>query len=187
MIKAIPVYQYDLDGNFIAEYGSVNKATKATGINCPNISRVCTGSLDTEGTKRHMAGGYQWSYKKVEKMKKILTPEERFTLKAEQKLEKARIREELKAFNKANPLKKIRKKVVKVAPKDSESYHQYSMDGIYIRSFENADEVMEYIGNGYNKKLLSRACMQILPSVYGFQWRYYKEKEIDKVKENMFS
>lgn len=185
MIKAIPVYQYDLDGNFIAEYGSVNKATKATGINCPNISRVCTGSLDTEGTRRHMAGGYQWSYKKVEKMKKILTPEERFTAKAEQKIEESKMKEKEKA-EWVNIPKKPRKKSARVVIKDSESYYQYSMDGTYIRSFENAEEVMEYIGNGYNKKVLARACTGILPCAYGFQWRYYKENEIDKYQENTF-
>lgn len=187
MIEAKAVYQYDLDGNYVNEYPSANQAKRATGINSTNISRVCTGSLDTKGAKRHVAGGYQWSFVKLEKMKKVLTQSERMMLKAKHKENQVKIKAELKAFKKSvSP--KIKSSTRKITQKkDNESYHQYTMDGIYIRSFDNAEDVMKYIGNGYNKKVLSRACMQIIPSAYGFQWRYYEEQEIGRVKENIFS
>lgn len=49
------VYQYDLEGNFIASYKSVTLASKAIGINYTNIVKVCTGKTKT-------AGGYKWKY-----------------------------------------------------------------------------------------------------------------------------
>ena len=96
ILKAKKVYQYDLDGNYIGEYPSVNRATKETGINTANICRVANRSFDTKGTLRHIAGGYQWSYEKVDKMEKILTQSERAILKQEEKIERAVRREELK-------------------------------------------------------------------------------------------
>ena len=61
MIKANgwPVYQYDLDGNYVGFFYSVQDAMRKTNIG--HIDVVARG-------KRKRAGGYQWSYKKVDKM-----------------------------------------------------------------------------------------------------------------------
>lgn len=57
-----PVYQYDLDGNFLAEFSS---STEVEGIlNIKNVSECCNN-------KRKTAGGYQWSYVKYEHMTPI--------------------------------------------------------------------------------------------------------------------
>lgn len=53
------VYQYDLEGNFIAEYESMTDATKQTKIN--HISCVCLGKLN-------FSGGFQWKYDKFDKI-----------------------------------------------------------------------------------------------------------------------
>jgi len=53
--KAKKVYQYDKQGNFIAEYPTPKVAFKETGVQAQNISKVCLG-------KRPLAGGYKWSY-----------------------------------------------------------------------------------------------------------------------------
>ena len=50
------VLQFTLDGNFIAEYHSMNEAERQTGISHGNISSVCTGL-------RNKAGGFVWKYK----------------------------------------------------------------------------------------------------------------------------
>jgi len=50
------VLQFDLKGNFIAEYMSVREAERQTKTNAPHISAVCKG-------KRKTAGGYIWKYK----------------------------------------------------------------------------------------------------------------------------
>lgn len=187
-MKAKTVYQYDLDGNYVEEFPSVNKAGKALGINIPNICRVATGSFDTKGTVRHEAGGYQWSYTKVKKMNKVLTQSERKVLNNKKK----EIEAELKAKKKAE-LKAIQEHARKTKPRkdrtviETTSYHQYSMDGIYIQGFESSDELMEYIGSGYNKKAINQACAQIISSVYGSQWRYYKQNQIEKVKDGILN
>ncbi len=55
-VRSIPVVQYDLDGEFIAEFGSAKEASdsleKATG----SITLCCQGSRNT-------AYGFQWNYR----------------------------------------------------------------------------------------------------------------------------
>ena len=52
--KSIPVLQYDLNGNFIAEYFGCREAVRQTGI--MHITDVCKGY-------RKSAGGYLWKWK----------------------------------------------------------------------------------------------------------------------------
>lgn len=52
------VYQYDLMGNFIKEWGSTILAGNTLGFNYKNISLVCKGN-------RKSAGGFKWSYEKL--------------------------------------------------------------------------------------------------------------------------
>lgn len=61
---SIVVYQYDLDGVFIAEYPSLSEAERVTGISNSSISSCCKG-------KQMYTGNFQWSYTKVDKMPKI--------------------------------------------------------------------------------------------------------------------
>ena len=51
----LPVKQYSLTGEFIAEYQSIRIAEKVTGTNNSCISLVCKG-------KRKSAGGFIWKY-----------------------------------------------------------------------------------------------------------------------------
>lgn len=55
--KIRPVYQFDLQGNYITYYKSIGEASKATLVDRTLISNVCTGN-------QSQAGGYFWSYKK---------------------------------------------------------------------------------------------------------------------------
>ena len=52
-----PVYQFDLNDNFIREYQSAREASRITGIANSSISAVCRG-------KRSTAGNFKWSYSK---------------------------------------------------------------------------------------------------------------------------
>ena len=60
-----PVYQYSLDGWFIAEFPSAAEAERETGINFASISRNCSHSIKS-------AGGYQWSFKNEIRIPSIL-------------------------------------------------------------------------------------------------------------------
>lgn len=53
-----PVLQFDLNGNFIAEYESRGDASRKTNIQSSNIGMCCRGEYKT-------AGGYKWSFKKL--------------------------------------------------------------------------------------------------------------------------
>lgn len=59
-----PVYQYDFDGNFIAEYPSINEAGRQTGIDTRSIGLAATkySGIYKSG------GGYQWSLIKQDKI-----------------------------------------------------------------------------------------------------------------------
>jgi hypothetical protein len=50
------ILQFDLWGNFIAEYESMSDASESTGVSMPCISRCCNN-------KRKTSGGYIWKYK----------------------------------------------------------------------------------------------------------------------------
>lgn len=54
------VIQYDLQGNFVAEYPSYREAQRQTGINAIDV--VCRGERQ-KGRKQKTAGGYIWKYK----------------------------------------------------------------------------------------------------------------------------
>lgn len=56
------IFQYDLQGNFIAEYDSIRSAAAANHIHQSMIFR-CFGK-----THYRKGGGYQWSYTKKEKL-----------------------------------------------------------------------------------------------------------------------
>lgn len=53
-----PILQFDLSGNFIAEYKNSVEAEKATGVGYSNIKRCCRGEQKT-------AGGFKWYRKDV--------------------------------------------------------------------------------------------------------------------------
>lgn len=65
------VYQYDLQGNFIKKFPSVNEASRITGIIQRHISSCARGGefRISGGVKKFVktnkAGGYKWSYQKV--------------------------------------------------------------------------------------------------------------------------
>lgn len=57
------VCQYDLNGNFIAEYKSASEASRQTGIGRSNICNVCRKALNQHGNPYKTAGGYKWEWK----------------------------------------------------------------------------------------------------------------------------
>lgn len=55
--KHKPIYQFDLQGNYLAYYKNAHLASEASNANHSAITDVCNG-------KRRSAGGYYWSYEK---------------------------------------------------------------------------------------------------------------------------
>ncbi|MCF0114347.1 MAG: hypothetical protein HUJ56_03260 [Erysipelotrichaceae bacterium] len=61
-LKTTPIYQYDLDGNFIAEYSGMPEAKKKLGIKSDIYKAIKLGRT---------VGGYQWSFEKLPKIAKV--------------------------------------------------------------------------------------------------------------------
>lgn len=55
--QSIRVYQFDLNGNFIAEYGSCGEAGRETGLRAASVARAARG-------KRKQYAGFYWNDKK---------------------------------------------------------------------------------------------------------------------------
>ena len=58
------ILQYDLNGNFINEFGSLHEAFRCTGVKVPNISRCASGKLK-------QTGGYIWEYAYISEREEI--------------------------------------------------------------------------------------------------------------------
>jgi len=61
----VPVNQYDIEGNYIDSYDSISQAAELNEIRGGTISNVARGFCKT-------AGGYQWSYKLLDRMDKVI-------------------------------------------------------------------------------------------------------------------
>lgn len=62
-VKTIPIFQYSLDGTFIAEYPNGHEAHIATGVCQRNILQVAHKTEYKPGKIRKQAGGYIWKLK----------------------------------------------------------------------------------------------------------------------------
>lgn len=58
-----PIIQYDLHGNFVAEFKSPIEAHRKTGISKSSIGLVANKAEYKPGKTRSQAGGYVWKYK----------------------------------------------------------------------------------------------------------------------------
>lgn len=57
LVTRVPIYCFDMDGNYICKYPSMCAAERATGIGHTLISRACNPNI----TDRGSAGGFLWS------------------------------------------------------------------------------------------------------------------------------
>lgn len=64
LAHSISVFQYDLSGNFIAEYRSARDAMRVSNIGNEDIGKACK-------SERRSAGGFQWRYFKLDNIGKI--------------------------------------------------------------------------------------------------------------------
>lgn len=67
----VVVYQYDLNGQYIAEHKSIREAARKTGHDMPGAESAISAVLRHE---RQTAYGYQWSKEKVESMSIVPVP-----------------------------------------------------------------------------------------------------------------
>lgn len=183
------VVQYDLDGNFLATYLSATEASNITGIGRSNILAVCRFEQKT-------AGGYQWRFEGESPYNDVRAgvkkPIKQFyldgTLKAifESAAEAAKHLNctESAICNACRGITRsshgylwrfadddldIENANVKVRVRDRRVV-QYTLDGIYVSTFNNANEAADFVGVSY--KAIYNACTGISKSSCGFIWKF---------------
>lgn len=126
-----PVYQYDLQGNFIKEWNKVCDITEKLHYDKSGINKICR---EKNG---YTYKGFQWRYKD-----EIIDPNIN--------IGKARIREGIYKID------------------------QYSLDGIFIKTWDNARKAALYLGMRDGGRILN-CCKNIQNQCMGFKWKYHNE------------
>jgi len=204
--KKIPILQYDLEGNFMSEFKSLNDASDTIGV-VPNS----IGQNLSSATKS--SGGFQWRFKTKNYSKKIDPysvnnnglPVGKYSLKgvliehyeslldAERKTghSEGSIRASMNRGSKVKgtsyffiQFNKYQKIPEKVSPFEiplhafSIPVVQISADGKYfIAEFQSVTHAAKYLGK--NTGHISSACKGIRKTAYGFAWKYKRDYNLD--------
>lgn len=188
----IKVYQYSINGEFIAEFNSITEAAQKFNIGPQTIIKICKLKTGT-------SGGYQWRYEKLNSIDRFVRKpgvkpilqiskdgkiihiwktqiEIENTLGFNRKFISVAC-ESGELFNdfywkKGESKRDLKKKKPKFIP--GVPVHQYSLDGTYIRSFNSAKEAER--NTGINCSTISQTCRSdtINKSAGGFLWSTIK-------------
>ena len=205
--NSIKVDQYDLKGNFIKTFNSKKEAAQFCNLlNSSHISQVCIG-------KRRTSGGYRWAHhgqpphiipKRTRKQSeetrqklskankgKVLSKEHRKKISQANKgrvlseQTKAKMKESLKIrFSSKEYCQKL-------AETKYKKVDQYTLDGLFIQSFD-AVVIAEKI-TGVSKNGISRVCRGERKTSGGYRWAYHgqplrmDENHLAKKNHNMLS
>lgn len=143
----IEVYQYDLEGNYIASYPSAVEAASA-------LNKSISGDISSciQGHKLS-AGGYLWKSEKVDHIdmsnyRVLITPKG------------ARVYDVTKEG------------ILKRSAAHGKAVNQYSVNGDYVASYTSASEAAAKMG--FNRSGIMKCCKQLpkYKTASGFVWRY---------------
>lgn len=204
---SVPVYQYDLNGNFLAEFPSMMEAERNTGIDNSAICACCKGV-------HNYTKDFIWSYEKHKKIDKVDPKQMRYDLitkKQEKKVYQYDLSgvfiKEYKSLSEASRitninfkdisaccLKKRRKQAggyiwsydyfecvepYKLRTRNNNIY-KYNIDGDLINIYNNIDEAVS--NNDISKQTLYKACSESSKNNYriccGYVWSYSYIKSI---------
>ena len=190
---SISVYKYDLNGNYIEEYNSIADANRDNNISNGKISECCNG-------KRKSAGGYMWSYEKVDKLKKYYKstkskPVHQYSLSGYYIKTYDKLSDVIKEFDLLNGAhisnccngnretaygymwsyeKHKNIEHAKNTHKQGVGVVQYGKDGGFIARFNNRTEASEQFGDNSKKAYfaISNCLNNKSKSAYGYYWKY---------------
>lgn len=121
------VYQYTLEGEFVCEWVSASEVERQNGYSKSLIVDCCNN-------KRNLACGYQWSYTKVNKMKKVIPKVRKINQYTSNK-------EFIKTWNSATEIKNIlgydNTEIARCCKREISTYKNF----IWIYDDENIDNV----------------------------------------------
>ena len=204
---SVPVYQYDLNGNFLAEYPSMMEAERQTGINNSAICACCKGT-------HNYTKNFIWSYEKHEKIDSVDPKQLRYELITKNQ-EKNVYQYDLngnfiqsyKSLAEASKITNIDFKLIskcclddkirqaygyiwsytyleQVEPYDpynkNKNIYKYDINGNLLNIYDNIDEAI--LKNDAKKQTLSKACKESNENNYtlhyGYIWSY---KPVDDI------
>lgn len=187
------VYQYDLDGNFIAEYESLKEASKIVGVDDTAISNAVlyktvsaksfwaeylTSKLDTTDYDNTTQSRKVYSYTAdgsfIKEYECIMDAVREYntSLGVIQRAIKSqtKVHETYFSFER---LESFKKKITQRHYNDP--IHQYSLEGDYIKTFNSIGDVVKQMGSVYRG---ISASITTQTTCGGFQWSWDK---IDKM------
>ena len=159
---SVPVYQYDLDGNFLAEYPSMMEAERVTGIDNSAICACCKGV-------HHYTKKYIWSYIRYDKIQGIDPKEMRYELiikKQEKKVYQYNLDGlfimQYKSLTEASQATKVDYRDISDCCINSNR----KQAGGYIWSYSYSDQVAPYCRHTGRKKIYQYSKQGVLINVY---------------------
>lgn len=188
-----PVHEYDLEGNYLTSYLSVNHTAKEKGLNPASVRAACNGSNQTHkgrqyryykkdkikkipkrnlSTKKvyqyNLLGRYMKAYKNVSEVCKKLggSPSEVHACCKKHRLNKS-FKGFMWSYEKLNRMDAYKTLVI------SKKINQYNLNGKYIASFDTIASAAKMLNKERGDVAISRA-IDRNGSSYGFQWRTYK-------------
>jgi group I intron endonuclease len=164
------VFQYDLEGNLIQEWGSLSQVKKTLKL---NISSSLRGITKT-------CGGYIWKYQKT-----LLSPDELLFIKSNKM--KGQIRNEVTRLkmskshlgvpkseshkDKLSQSLKGRKCDWDTSSMREKPVSQYDLKDNFIRDFSSAQEACLFLNLSTKVNILS-CCRNNQKTAYGFKWKF---------------
>lgn len=196
------VYQYDLNGNFVAEFNSLTNASSTTGvsiggiINAINFHIISANSFWTDNYVKSLnldnytdttqaksvylydcvTYEYEKTFDSINECARTLgvTPGVvQRAIKSQTKIRKYYISfEKLDKFVKEKTLKHY-----------SDEVHQYSLSGEYIQTFSCVNDVVKQLGKTYSSISTS---IRLQGTCGGFQWSWDKIKSMPNKEKNVY-
>lgn len=188
----IQVHQYDMQGNYIESFSTAAEASRITGTDDTGILLCCRG-------KRNSANGFLWSYEKFDKIspyKEKGTPIKQYDLDGnfikvypsisiaakDNNTTKTNISNccNEKSFSTAGYrwsfLDKKPNNHARLGEHSSIKVDQYTLDGMFIQTFNSCSEAANYITSEerkISKGQISDCCKKDNHSAAGYLWRFH--------------
>lgn len=143
------VYQFTLDGEFIAEYPSQKEASKQTGV-----AQSVIGQFLKERNRNHKEKGYIWSYERDNVPK--TPPRKIYELKRD------------------HPTEEVLEKIhAESLPNGPAEVTQYDYEGNVIARYATLGDAGRM--NGFDTAAISNCCRRKRDTAYGYIWAYTRK------------
>ena len=206
----IPVYQYDLDGNYIRTWSSISEICDVLSVSSSHIYSCCNEKMD-------YIYDSQWKYYYQEKIDKVSTKGEKISSKKKKpiyqySLDGEYIKKydsatdaEIDGFGSSNiraccngrmmssygyqwrdyykpRINPIADRYTRQSENSVKKVYQYTINGTYIKEYKSLTEASE--ATSLNFKNISACCNGKTKTCGGFRWSYIFKEKLPILEEN---